>query len=126
MTAADEEFARQLARMSVTFVAQLPGQVQALSDDLVAWLSAPREAALLERLRHKVHRLKGAGSTFGCSTVSDAARVLEQRLVVLRSDASGGSASALDEIEAAMEALRGEANRIYGESAQGGQAGMQT
>lgn len=126
MTAADEEFAREFSRLSVAFVAQLPRQVQALSDDLVAWLSAPREAALLERLSHKVHRLKGAGSTFGCSTISDAARVLEQRLAALRSDAIGGSASALDDIEAAMEALRGEVNRIYGESAQGGHAEMQS
>ena len=112
--------------MSAAFVAQLPRQVQALSDDLVAWLSLPREAALLERLSHKVHQLKGAGSTFGCSGISDSARVLEQRLATLRSDATGGSASAMDEVEAAMEALRGEANRIYGESAQRGHRGTQT
>ena len=112
--------------MSAAFVAQLPRQVQALSDDLVAWLSVPRDAALLERLSHKVHQLKGAGSTFGCSGISDSARALEQRLATLRSDATGGSASAMDEVEAAMEALRGEANRIYGESAQGGHRGTQT
>jgi len=126
MTAADEEFAREFARLAAAFVAQLPRLVQALSDDLVAGLSVPRDAALLERLSHKVHQLKGAGGTFGCSGISDSARALQQRLATLRSDATGGSASAMDEVEAAMEALRGEANRIYGESAQGGHRGTQT
>ncbi len=126
MTAADEEFARESARLSAAFVAQLPRQVQALSDDLVAWLSVPRDAALLERLSHKVHQLKGAGSTFGCSGISDAATALEKHLAALRSDATYESASAMDEVESAMEALRGEANRIFREAAHGGQAGTQT
>jgi len=126
MTVADEEFERELARMSARFVAQLPRQVQALSDDLVAWLSVPRDAALLGGLSHKVHQLKGAGSTFGCSSISDSAKELEQRLARLRSDVTGGSASAIDEVEAAMEALRGEASRIYEESVRGGKAGTQT
>jgi len=126
MTTEDEQFAREFALLSATFVAQLPRQIQALSDDLVAWTSAPREAALLVRLSHKVHQLKGAGSTFGCNGISDAARALEQHLTASRSDGIGGSASAMDEVEVAMEALRGEANRIYGESTQGGRRGTQT
>jgi len=126
MTVADEEFARELARLSARFVAQLPRQVQALSDDLIAWLSMPRDAALLERLGYKVHQLKGAGSTFGCSSISDSAKELEQRLATLRSDATGGSGLAKDEVEEAMEALRGQASRIYEESVRDGQAGTQT
>jgi len=125
MITADEQFAQEFAKLSATFVAQLPRQVQALSNDLVAWLSAPRDAALLDRLSHRVHQLRGAGSTFGCCGISDAARALEQYLAEFRSDATGGSASTMDEVKAAMEALRDEANRIYGESAQGGQRGTQ-
>jgi len=123
MTTADEEFAREVARSSAAFVSQLPRQVQALGDDLVAWLSAPRDAALFDKLSHKLHRLKGAGGTFGCSGISDFASALEQRLNTLRSEATGGSASAMAEFEAAMEALRSEANRIYRESTQDGQGG---
>jgi len=126
MITADEQFEQELARLSARFVDQLPRQVQALSDDLVAWLSMPRDAALLERLSHKVHQLKGAGSTFGCSSISDSAKELEQRLDTLRSDATGGSGLAKDEVEAAMEALRGQASQIYEESVRGDQAGTQT
>jgi len=126
MTTTNDEFARELARLTAAFVAQLPQQVQILNDDLAAWLSASREAGLFDRLSHKVHQLKGSGSTFGCSGVSEAARVLEQRLAVLQSDATGAAASDLEKIEAAMRALRGEADRIYRESLRGDQAGAQT
>jgi len=126
MTVADKEFERELALVSARFVAQLPRQVQVLSDDLVAWLSVPRDAALLKGLSHKVHQLKGAGSTFGCSGISDSAKELEQRLATFQSNATGGSAAAMDEVESAMEALRGEANRIYEESVRGRQAGTRT
>jgi len=126
MTTADEEYSREFARLSATFAAQLPRQVQVLSDDLDAWLLAPGDMARLDTLSHKVHQLKGAGGTFGCSGVSDAARAVEQYLAELRGDVSNASASAMDQIEAAMETLRGEANRISAESAQGGQRRLQT
>jgi len=126
MTTADEEFRREFTRLSAAFVAELPQRVQILSDDLAAWLSAPREALMFERLSHRVHQLKGAGSTFGCNGISNAAAVLEQHLAALHSaasSASGGTAVALEEIEAAIEALRDETNRVCGESAQGGKSG---
>ena len=126
MITVDNEFERELARLSAAFVAQLPQQVQVLNDDLATWLSASREAELFDRLSHKVHQLKGYGSTFGCSGVSEAARVLEQRLAVLQADATSVAASDLEKIEAAMRALRGEADRTYRESLRGHQAGAQT
>jgi chemotaxis protein histidine kinase CheA len=126
MTAADEAFAREFARRSAVFVVRLPRQIEILSDELVAWLSAPSDVAQFEKLSRRVHQLKGAGSTFGCSSISDAARALEQRLAALQTDAPGGPASSMDEVQAAMKTLRGEANRIYRESAQGGQRGMPT
>ena len=126
MTTADEEFAREFARMSAAFVAQLPQQVQALNDDLAAWLSEPRDARLFESLSHKLHQLKGSGSTFGCRGISESAEALERRLTALPTDASSGRASALVEIEAALEALRGETSRVCGESAQGSQPGAWT
>ena len=126
MITADEEFAQEFARLSAAFVAKLPLKIEVLSDDLVAWLLVPRDKAMLDRLSHEVHQLIGAGSTFGCSGISDAARVLEQFLAELRGDVSNASASVIDQIEAAMEALRGEADRIYAESARGGQRRSQT
>jgi len=126
MTTADDEFAREYARLSAAFVAQLPQQVQILNDDLIAWLSASRETTLFDRLSHKLHQLRGSGSTFGCNGVSEAARVLEQRLAALRADAAAEPVSELDEVEAAMLELRGEANRIYRKSLQGGQPGTHT
>ena len=125
MTTSDDEFSRELTRLTTAFAAQLQQQVQSLEDDLAAWLSAPRETALFDTLGHKVHQLKGAGGTFGCSTVSEAAQVLEQRLAALEADATGAAGSDLDEVEAAMQVLRREANRMYRSAAQRGQAGTQ-
>ena len=73
MSEVEQKFARELARLSDAFVDELPLRVQSVSEDMSAWLSAPDEEALLERLRHKVHQLKGAGSTFGCPGISAAA-----------------------------------------------------
>ena len=126
MTVADEEFAREFARLSATFVAQLPRQVQALSDDLGAYQATPHDAALFDTLSHKVHQLKGAGSTFGCSSISDLAMALEQCLATRQSNAADGSATDFDAVDAALEALRGEASRVYDESAHRGQAGALT
>jgi len=123
----NEEITRQLAQKSADFVAQLPHQVQTLTDDLAAWLSAPQEALLFERLKQSVHRLKGAGGTFGCNSISDASRALEQSLTTLRTgNATGGKTLALDEVEVTMEALREEASRIYGESTPGSQPGTRS
>jgi len=126
MTAANKIFAQELARLSAAFVTELPQQVQTVSDDLGAWLSARRETVLFDRLSHKVHQLKGAGSTFGCNGISDAARVLEQRLAELRSAAASGVASTQDEVDAAMDALRNETNRVYRKSVHRGQPGART
>jgi len=115
-----DEFERQLTQRSAVFVAQLPQQVQNLNDDLTAWLSAPQEAGLLENLNHKVHRLKGSGGTFGCSGISDLSRGLEESLVTLQAGrVTSGQVPALDKVEAMMEALREEVNRICGKPEKG-------
>jgi len=117
MTTPDTEFSRQFARMSASFVADLPQQVEAMTDELAAWLAWPEDTAKFEDLSQKTHRLKGAGGTFGCSGISDAARTLECQLVVLQTDLAGGSASAKAKIEAEMESLRGAVRKVCGESA---------
>jgi chemotaxis protein histidine kinase CheA len=103
----DRQFERELERLSAAFVEELPFRVQSVSDDMSAWLRAPNEDSLYERLSHKVHQLKGAGSTFGCPGISDAARVLEQRL------ADSRDGSSLDELTVAMRLLQEETARLH-------------
>jgi chemotaxis protein histidine kinase CheA len=102
----DREFERELERLSAVFVDELPFRVQAVSDDMSAWLSAPEEDSLYERVSHKVHQLKGAGSTFGCPGITEAARALEQRLADCR------KGSRFDELAVAMRLLQDEAARL--------------
>ena len=71
-----------------------------------AWLSAPEEDSLYERVSHKVHQLKGAGSTFGCPGITEAARALERRLADCRTGAR------FDELAVAMRMLQDEATRL--------------
>ena len=73
MARGKRDFEREFERLSAAFVDELPLRVQSVSDDVSAWLSAPEEHALYERLSHKVHQLKGAGGTFGCPGLSKAA-----------------------------------------------------
>jgi chemotaxis protein histidine kinase CheA len=113
MISPDKEFERELARLSAEFVERLPVQVKSVGDDLAAWLSMPREAELYERLSHKVHQLKGAGSTFGCPEISDAARALEHKLAELRVASRGDVAPAPPDVETAMRQLQNEAARLH-------------
>ena len=106
MSESDRKFQRELARLSAAFVDELPFRVQSVSDDMSAWLSAPDEDSLYERLSHKVHQLKGAGSTFGCPGISEAALTLEQRLADCR------KGSRFDELAVAMRLLQDEAARL--------------
>jgi chemotaxis protein histidine kinase CheA len=87
----DEIVAAELERLSAVFAAQLPDQVQAVEKEAIAWLSAPRDAGRYEILSHRVHQLKGAGSTFGCPGISRAAR---------------------EDVESAMAELQNEATRV--------------
>jgi chemotaxis protein histidine kinase CheA len=104
----EREFHRALERLSAAFVDELPFRVQSVSDDMNAWLSAPDEESLYERLSHKVHQLKGAGSTFGCPGITEAARALERRLADCR------QGSRFDELVFAMRLLQDEAARLQG------------
>jgi len=113
MNTPDNEFERELARLSAEFVERLPLQVRSVGDDLAAWLSLPRGAGLYERLSHKVHQLKGSGSTFGCPAISDAARALEQRLAELRAASREDVAPEYQDVETAMQQLQYEAARLH-------------
>lgn len=111
MTTPDEIVAIELARLSATFVAQLPGQLQAVEDDMTAWLDEPEDIERFEILSHRVHQLKGSGSTFGCPGVSRAARALEQSLGAFRGEIVAGRLPAPVAVESAMTELQNEARR---------------
>jgi chemotaxis protein histidine kinase CheA len=84
MTTPDELVAVELARLSASFVAQLREQVQAVEDEMTAWLEAPRDVERFEILSHKVHQLKGSGSTFGCPGISRAAAMTQLQIEARR------------------------------------------
>ena len=108
---ADEIVARELARLSAAFVAQLGDQVQAVEAEMGAWLDVPGDDGRFEILSHRVHQLKGSGSTFGCPGVSRAARTLEECLGALRREIHSGRSPAPAAVESAMADLQSEARR---------------
>ncbi len=112
MTTPDERVACELARLSADFVEQLPQHMQAVEDDMTAWLRQPRDAVRLEVLSHRVHQLKGSGSTFGCPGISRAARTLERRISACRSEIVAGRPPATADVESAVEQLQNEATRV--------------
>ncbi|MDH3756695.1 MAG: Hpt domain-containing protein [Gammaproteobacteria bacterium] len=111
MTTPDEIVAMELARLSAAFVSQLPEQVQAVEDEMTAWLDAPRDAERFEILSHRVHQLKGSGSTFGHPGISAAARALEERISAYRRGMDSGELRAPADVESAMAQLQNEARR---------------
>ena len=120
MSTPDDLVAGELARLSATFVAQLPDQVRGVGDDLAAWLHTPQDSGRYELLSHKVHQLKGSGSTFGCPGISSAARRLEQSLGAFRQDIEDGLEPAPAPVESAMAALQNEAKRAQSRSPDAG------
>jgi chemotaxis protein histidine kinase CheA len=116
MSTPDEIVAAELRRLSAAFMAQLPDQVQAVEEDAIAWLSAPRDAGRYEILSHRVHQLKGAGSTFGCPGISRAARMFERRIAEYRGDLEAGRMPAAEDVESAMAELQNEARRVRTQS----------
>ena len=112
MTTADELVATELARLSANFVSQLPEQLQAVEEGMHAWLDAPGDKGHYEVLSHRVHQLKGSGSTFGCPGVSRAAQALERRIGAYRRELDAGAAPARAAVESAMAELQNEAARV--------------
>ncbi len=116
MTTADELVAVELARLSANFVAQLPEQLQALEEGMQAWLDAPRDSRHYEVLSHRVHQLKGSGSTFGCPGISRAAQALERRIGAYQRELDAGAAAGRAAVESAMAELQNEATRVSARS----------
>lgn len=116
MTTPDDMVAAELARLSADFVARLPEQLQAVEDEVTAWLDAPDDPERFEILSHRLHQLKGSGSTFGCPGISRAARTLEQRLDTYRRGIDAGEPPAAADVESAVERLQNEVLRVGGQS----------
>jgi chemotaxis protein histidine kinase CheA len=116
MTTPDEIVAVELARLSATFLAQLPEQVQEVETEVTAWLDAPRNTERFEILSHRVHQLKGSGSTFGCPGISAAAKTLEQRIGAYQREIDKGRLIARADIESALVQLQNEARRARTQS----------
>lgn len=111
MTSPDELVAAELARLSTEFVARLPEQLRAVEDEVTAWLDAPEDPKRFEVVSHRVHQLKGSGSTFGCPGISRAARLLEERLGACRQDIDAGKPPVSRHVESALAQLHNEVVR---------------
>jgi len=111
MATPDELVARELARLSADFIARLPEQLRTVEDEVTAWLDAPRDRGRYEVLAHRVHQLKGSGSTFGCPGISRAAGMLEQRMGDLRREIDAGQRPAITDVESAVAQLQNEGRR---------------
>jgi chemotaxis protein histidine kinase CheA len=116
MTTPDEIVALELARLSANFVSQLPEQLQEVESEFAAWLDAPQDTARFEILSHRVHQLKGSGSTFGCPGVSRAARTLEKSLGAYQQEIDAGRPPAPEAVESALTSLQNEARRARAQS----------
>ena len=116
MTTPDKIVALELERLSADFVSQLPAQLREVESEFAAWLDAPQDAARFEILSHKVHQLKGSGSTFGCPGVSQAARTLEKSLGAYRQEIDAGRQPAPEAVESALTSLQNEARRARAQS----------
>ena len=112
MTTPDEIVARELARLSASFVSQLPEQLRAMETEFAAWLDAPRDTVRFEILTHRVHQLKGSGSTFGCPGISQAAQTFERRLGAFRREIDAGRLPSTSAVESALASLQNEAGRL--------------
>ena len=112
MMAENDSYERELARLTDAFVAALPGRIEALKGDLNLWLCARHDETLFDAVSHDVHQLKGAGGTFGCNSISDAAETLGRRLAAAHKTAPERQNESLRRVAAAMVELQDAADRI--------------
>jgi diguanylate cyclase (GGDEF)-like protein len=74
-------FDERLRGLTAVFLASLPGRLEDVARGVAAVRAAPASTEALAQLHRTVHKLAGAGATFGMTGVSRAARRLEARLV---------------------------------------------
>lgn len=72
-----QEFAEQFAQLQRSYLAQLPGKLEALHALMQTLLATGWTAEQGENLHRMVHSLAGSGGSMGFQPVSDAARALE-------------------------------------------------
>ena len=77
MSDSEDSIQEQLAALRQTFIDQLPQRINCLYDAHIAWSQGGDGLREYHRLAHS---LTGAGATFGCGQVSQAARQLEHFL----------------------------------------------
>jgi len=80
---ADQEFFARLAELNEKFAQRLPGTLDALAVQS-RLLAGGDRAAPADELQSMLHTLAGSAATFGFRGVGHHARLLEQRLRVLR------------------------------------------
>ncbi len=104
---AQDQVEAQLAALKDKFVGGLPDRLALLRDTFDGWWLS-QEAAQLEAFHRLVHSLTGAGATFGCIEVSQAARELEtylKTMMVAGVTPQAADRTHIDRLLAAVERL---------------------
>jgi diguanylate cyclase (GGDEF)-like protein len=70
----------KLAELQAVYLARLPGELASLQSLAETLRGGERDRVNLEALHQRLHKLTGAGGSFGLAELSEAARVLEQRV----------------------------------------------
>ena len=111
--AQQQALAAQLAKLRANYLARLLAELaalQALGADLHG---GERDRASLNELHKRLHKLTGSGGTFGLTSLSAAARALEQRVQAwLAGDLDGLDATACRSLAADLAALSRTADDI--------------
>jgi len=77
--------ARALEDLSAQFARALPGRLAEIQEEYAALLRSPGDRQALERMRARVHKLAGSGTTFGFAALSQESLDLEDHIKRLAS-----------------------------------------
>jgi chemotaxis protein histidine kinase CheA len=101
--------ARALEDLSEQFARALPGRLAEIQDEFAALLRSPQDREGLERMRARVHKLAGSGTTFGFAALSQEALDLEDHLKRLGSREEPLTRADVEALRSRLSLVRGAA-----------------
>ncbi|WP_026280630.1 diguanylate cyclase [Thioalkalivibrio sp. ALE9] len=77
---AEQALKDRLAQLRARYLQHLPDELAALSSLQGRLAGKEQDREVLDELQQRLHKLAGSGGSFGCASLSTAARALEQRI----------------------------------------------
>ncbi|MDP2432598.1 MAG: diguanylate cyclase [Pseudomonadota bacterium] len=105
MTVTEENYQAELAALRAEYATELPKRLSEIDALWQSLKSGPWSPESLKQLHLQVHRLAGAGTTFGYAEMSQAARGLEKRLIAWLPETERPDAESWHAARARLEAL---------------------